>query len=148
MCMFTPNKLHFKYKRYHRAHPIPKITKFINFPHMRSGAIGLKVLQFGFLLPNQLKALYFTLNKVLKKKGVIRFFAFPNSSLTSKPTGARMGKGKGKTLAAWIFRVVAGFILCEIHTQFLFLAIKALNIAKKKLPVLSKIVLNVKASKT
>ncbi len=144
MCLFIPNKLNFKYKRYHRAHLIPKITKFINFPHIRAGVLGLKILNFGFLLPNQLKALYYTLNKLLKKKAVIIFFAFPNSSLTSKPTGARMGKGKGKNLSSWIFRTVAGFILCEIHTKFLKLAISALKIAKKKLPICSKIVYNLK----
>jgi len=144
--MFTPNKFSFKYKRYHRAHLIPKIAKRINFPHIKSGIIGLKVLTFGFLLPNQLKTLYFTLNKALKKKAVIIISAFPNSSLTSKPTGARMGKGKGKLLSAWIYKIVAGFILCEIHTQFLSLAISTLKIAKKKLPVLSKIVLNYKTS--
>lgn len=144
MCLFLPNKLNFKYKRYHRAHLIPKVTKFINFPHIRAGIVGIKILHFGFLLPNQLKSLYFTLNKALKKKGVIRFFAYPNSSLTSKPTGARMGKGKGKNLSSWVYRVLAGFILCEIHTRFLQLAINTLKIAKKKLPIPSKIIINYK----
>ena len=68
MCMFLPNKLKFKYKRYHRAHLIKRVTKFINFPHIKSGSIALKTLHFGFLLPNQLTALHQTLTKVLKKK--------------------------------------------------------------------------------
>ena len=53
-----------------------------------------------------------------------------------------MGKGKGKILSAWIFRVVAGFTLCEIHTKYLKLAINILKIAQKKLPLRTKIVLN------
>lgn len=142
--MFLPNKLNFKYKRYHRAHLIPKVTKFINFPLLRAGVLGIKILKFGFLLPSQLKSVYFTLNKALKKKGVIKFFAFPNTSLTSKPTGARMGKGKGKNLSTWVYRVLAGFILLEVHTRFLKLAINILKIAKKKLPISSKIVINYK----
>jgi len=146
MCLFTPNKRNFKYKRYHRAHLLPKITKFINFPYMKNGTIGLKILKFGFLLPKHLKTLYSTLNKALKKKAIILFFAFPNSSLTCKPTGARMGKGKGKSLSSWIFKVTAGFILCEIHTYFLHIAINVLKIAQKKLPLLSKIVINFKKS--
>lgn len=142
MCMFLPNKLKFKYKRYHRAHLIKRVTKFINFPHIKSGSIALKTLHFGFLLPNQLTALHQTLTKVLKKKSSIIYFVFPNQSLTAKPTGARMGKGKGKILSAWIFRVVAGFTLCEIHTKYLKLAINILKIAQKKLPLRTKIVLN------
>lgn len=144
MCMFLPNKLKFKYKRYHRAHLIKKVTKFINFPHIKSGSIALKTLHFGFLLPNQLTALHQTLTKVLKKKSSIIYFAFPNQSLSAKPTGARMGKGKGKILSSWIFRVVAGFILCEIHTKYLKLAINILKIAQKKLPLRTKIILNSK----
>lgn len=144
MCMFLPNKLNFKYKRYHRAHMITKVTKFINFPHIKSGNLALKISKFGFLLPKQLKSFYLTLNKFLKKKGTITFFAFPNSSLTSKPTGARMGKGKGKILSSWVFKVTAGFILCEIHTRFIRSGIKFLKIAQKKLPLVSQIIFNYK----
>ena len=144
MCIFVPNKLNLKYKRYHRAHVIRRVTKFINFPHVKEGVLGLKILNYGFLLPNQLKTLHQTLNKVLKKKGLIIIFAYPNSSLTSKPTGARMGKGKGKILSSWVFKVYSGFILCEIHTRYIQLAITVLKIVKKKLPLLSKIVLNLK----
>ena len=93
--MFIPNKSNFKFKNYHRAHIISKTYKSLS-PFLKSGIVGLKILNFGFLFPNQLKALYFTLNKILKKKGIIYIFAFPNGSLTSKALGARMGKGKGK----------------------------------------------------
>lgn len=138
--MFLPNKLNFKYKKYHRAHLKLKITKNNYYPLIKNGSLGLKILQFGFLLPKQLKAVYQTINKFLKKKGKIIFFAFPNSSLTTKPTGARMGKGKGKTISAWVFKVPVGFILCEIHTKMIFYAISILKIAQKKLPVLSRII--------
>lgn len=144
MCKFIPNKTCLKYKRYHRAHLRSTITKFINFPFFKSGVLGLKIVNFGFLLPKQLKSMYFTLNKILKKKAVFFIFAFPRSSLTSKPIGARMGKGKGKQLSNWVFRVTAGFILCEIHTRFIKLAIAALQIVKKKLPLPSKIIFNFK----
>lgn len=139
--MFLPNKFKFKYKRYHRAHLIKKITKFINFPQIKNGSVALKALYFGFLLPRQLTALQQTLSKVLKKKGTVIYFAFPNKSLTAKPTGARMGKGKGKILSTWIFCVLAGFILCEIHTRYIKMAIDVLKIAQKKLPLRTKIIL-------
>jgi len=139
--MFIPNKSNFKFKNYHRAHIISKTSKSLS-PFLKSGIVGLKILNFGFLFPNQLKALYFTLNKIFKKKGIIYIFAFPNGSLTSKALGARMGKGKGKTLSNWVFKVKAGYILCEIHTNFIFLAIKALKLAQYKIPLLSKIIIN------
>lgn len=144
MCLFIPNKSFLKYKRYHRAHLRTKITKFINFPFFKAGTLGLKILSFGFLLPMQLRSMYVTLNKALKKKGTFLIFAFPNSSLTAKPLGARMGKGKGKQLSHWIYRVAAGFLLCEIHTRFINNAIKALQLIKKKLPLPSKIIFNFK----
>ena len=55
-----------------------------------------------------------------------------------------MGKGKGKLLSNWVFKIRAGYILCEIHTSFITLAVKALKLAKYKLPLLSKIILNVR----
>ncbi len=143
--MFLPNKSQLKFKNYHRAHVIARTSKFSS-PFLKAGVLGLKILNFGFLFPSQLKALYFTLNKILKKKGIIYIFAFPNGSLTSKSLGARMGKGKGKLLSNWVFKIRAGHILCEIHTSFIALAIKALKLAKYKLPLLSKILLNVRKS--
>lgn len=141
--MFLPNKSKLKFKNYHRAHMVSKISKTLS-PFLKSGVIGLKILKFGFLLPSQLKAIYLTLNKLLKKKGIIYIFAFPNGLLTSKALGARMGKGKGKILSNWVFKIRAGYILCEIHTNFILLAKKALKLAQYKIPLSSKIIVNYK----
>lgn len=141
--MFIPNKSKLKFKNYHRAHIISKVCKSIS-PFLKAGILGLKILKFGFLFPNQLKAFYLTLNKILKKKAIIYIFAFPNGSLTSKSLGARMGKGKGKILSNWVFKVRAGFILCEIHTNFISLAIKALKLVQYKIPLLSKIIIKLR----
>jgi len=53
-----------------------------------------------------------------------------------------MGKGKGKILSNWVFKIRAGYILCEIHTNFILLAKKALKLAQYKIPLLSKIIVN------
>lgn len=139
--MFLPNKAKLKFKNYHRAHIISRTSKSL-FPFLKSGIVGLKILNFGFLFPIQLKSIYLTLNKLLKKKAIIYIFAFPNGSLTSKALGARMGKGKGKILSNWVFKVKSGYVLCEIHTNFIFLAIKALKLAQYKIPLMSKIIVN------
>jgi ribosomal protein L16 len=140
--MFTPNKMKLKHKRYHRAHIAQTITRSFLFPSLKTGVLGLKILNFGFLLPRQLQAAYQTLNKVLKKKASICFFAFPNAFLTTKKLGARMGKGKGKVLSTWVFRVTAGYVLCEIHTSYIQLALKAIKLVQYKLPLASRVVLN------
>lgn len=141
--MFLPNKSKLKFKNYHRAHIVSKTAKTLS-PFLKSGIVGLKILKFGFLFPNQLKAIYLTINKLLKKKGIIYIFAFPNGSLTSKSLGARMGKGKGKILSNWVFKIRAGYILCEIHTNFILLAKKALRLAQYKIPLMSKIIVSSK----
>lgn len=140
--MFTPTITNFKYKRYHRAHILQRQTNSFFFPYLKTGVIGLKILRFGFLFPKQLQAAYQTLNKQLKKKASIHFFAFPKHALTTKKVGARMGKGKGKVLSSWVFRVTAGYILCEIHTSYLQIAIKALCCVQRKFPLPSRIILN------
>jgi large subunit ribosomal protein L16 len=143
--MFIPNKSKLKFKNYHRAHIVSRISKF-NSSFLKSGILGLKLLNFGFLFPNHLKSIYLTLNKILKKKAIIYIFAFPNGSLTSKSLGARMGKGKGKILSNWVFKVKAGYILCEIHTNLISLAIKALKLVQYKIPLFSKIIINSRKS--
>jgi len=65
--MFLPNKSKLKFKNYHRAHIISKTAKTLS-PFLKSGIVGLKILNFGFLFPAQLKAIYLTINKLLKKK--------------------------------------------------------------------------------
>lgn len=73
--MFIPNKSKLKFKNYHRAHIISKISKSIS-PFLKAGVLGLKILKFGFLFPNQLKTFYLTLNKILKKKRYYLYFCF------------------------------------------------------------------------
>lgn len=139
--MFVPKNIQNR-KRGHRAHIIQKITKSLEFPFLKAGVVGLKLLEFGFLFPNQLQAIFSLLNKLLKKKATIHVYAFPRGSLTTKKAGARMGKGKGKVLSSWVFKALAGFILCEIHTTNIALAVKALKYAQYKLPLASVIITN------
>jgi len=52
-----------------------------------------------------------------------------------------MGKGKGN-VDHWIFKVKPGFILYEIETSFISVAIKALKRGQIRLPIKTKIILN------
>lgn len=140
--MFIPQKFKLKYKKYHRAHIVSRTSKVINFSSLKKGSIGLKILQFGFITSKQLISVYSLLNKALKKKASIYYYAFAKDCLTTKKEGARMGKGKGKAISAWIYKVKAGFILCEIHTSLINIAIKALKKCQFKLPLISRIIVN------
>lgn len=136
---FIPKRL--RYKKPHRARPSRRLFKKISYLTIIKGVVALKALAFGFLTSQQLVAMFQSINKVIKKIGAVRFFCFPNGTLSAKPAGARMGKGKGKP-ASWVFKVKVGFILCEISTPFPALAVKALNAASFKLPVPTKIIFN------
>ena len=82
----------------------------------------------------QIIALKQTVNKIMKKKGKVKINIFPNTQLTKKPLEVRMGKGKGN-IDRWVFKVRSGTILCEIETPFPLIGIKALKLAKFKIPL-------------
>lgn len=140
--MFLPKQSFLKNSSQHRARLCKRVTKTLYYPILYSGTIGLKLLNFGFLTPKQLESTYLTITKIIKKCGTVRFFAFPTASLTTKSKNARMGKGKGKTVRCWVYKVRTGFILCEISTSNKNLAVKALLQARFKLPLSSVIIFN------
>lgn len=136
---FIPKRL--RYKKPHRARPSRCLFKKVSYLTTIKGVVALKALDFGFLTSKQLLAMSQAINKIIKKVGTVRFFCFPNATLSAKPDGARMGKGKGKSVS-WVFKVKVGFILCEISTPFPVLAVKALNSARFKLPIPTKVIYN------
>jgi ribosomal protein L16/L10AE len=52
-----------------------------------------------------------------------------------------MGKGKGN-VDHWAFKIKPGFIICEIITDNIVLAIASLNAIKKKINLKTKIIIN------
>lgn len=63
--------------------------------HLKFGTIGLQAAQSGIIKSNQLLAAKQCILKKIKKKGKLWVNVFANLSVTSKPIGTRMGKGKG-----------------------------------------------------
>ena len=134
--MFIPKK--FKFKKQQKGKSFKKIfsTPKIYNKH----CIELKSLSFGKLSSNQLKALKQSVNKIIKKRGRIIFKVFPQTPITKKPTEVRMGKGKG-SFSHWIAKIKPGTTLCFIESEFSLLAFKALNYAKIRLPIRTKILI-------
>jgi large subunit ribosomal protein L16 len=136
--LFIPNKTK---RKFHRPRLKRRIYKNILYPSLLSGVIGLKSLSFNFITPKQLLTIRSVVNKSIKKCGTLNFFIFPNVGLTTKPEASRMGKGKGK-IESWAYRVQPGCIICEINTFNITKAIKSLKQAQYKLPITTKIILN------
>ena len=137
--LFTPQKS--KYKKYQKGKAYNRINSKIVFNQLHFGSVGLKALYFTHLTSKQILTLYKALKKILKKKGKIKFNIFPHSPISKKPNEIRMGKGKGN-INHWVFKVKPGFVLCEIETSTIQLALLAIKYAQIKLPIKTKIILN------
>ena len=102
------------------------------------GTIGLKAVESGILNSRQIEAARQAIARKTKRKAKIWIKIFPDLPITSKPTGVRMGKGKGG-LSHWGARVRGGTVLFEICGMNLKVILNALKSAGAKLPIKTKI---------
>jgi large subunit ribosomal protein L16 len=102
------------------------------------GTIGLKAAESGIISYKQLEAARQAITRKIKRKGKVWIRIFPDLPITSKPTGIRMGKGKGE-LSHWSARVSGGTTLFEICGVNTIIAVTALATGGAKLPVKTKI---------
>jgi large subunit ribosomal protein L16 len=63
---------------------------------LKFGTIGLKAAESGIINSRQIEAARQAIARKIKKKGKIWIKIFPDLLITLKPTGVRMGKGKGQ----------------------------------------------------
>lgn len=102
------------------------------------GTIGLKALEAGIINSRQIEAARQSISRKTKRKAKIWIKIFPDLPITSKPTGIRMGKGKGQ-FSHWGARVRGGTVLFEICGANLNMIATALKTAGAKLPIKTKI---------
>ena len=108
-----------KFVKYNKGRYCNKIQKSLPFTkNLHFCNYGLKSLVSGYLTFRQVKAIYNFLKKKLKRKRkpknkiVLKLIvSFP---ITKKPTGIRMGKGKG-ALFSHIVKITAGCLLFELN---------------------------------
>jgi large subunit ribosomal protein L16 len=136
--LFIPKN--FKYKKEQKGVAFNKIKSNVNFTRLKFGVVGLRSLSSNRITSKQLVTLKQSIKKVIKKKGKLKINAFSFIPITKKAIGVRMGKGKGN-VDHYVFKLKSGFVLCEIATNSISLAIKALNVAKIRLPISTKILL-------
>lgn len=105
---------------------------------LRFGNIGLKAAESGIINYRQIEAARQAITRKTKRKIKLWITFFPDLPITSKPTGVRMGKGKGQ-LSHWGARVRGGTVLFEISGINTNTIIAALKTGGAKLPVKTKI---------
>lgn len=102
------------------------------------GSIGLKAEESGIISYKQIEAARQAITRKIKRKGKVWIRIFPDLPITSKPTGVRMGKGKGQ-FSHWGARVRGGTTLFEICGVNFLTAKTALHTGGAKLPIKTKI---------
>ena len=105
---------------------------------LKFGSLGLKAKESGTLNARQIEAARQAIVRKLKRKGKIWIRVFPDTSVTSKPTGVRMGKGKGQ-ISHWVSKVRGGTVLFEICGVNFNIVYEALKTGGSKLPIKTKI---------
>jgi large subunit ribosomal protein L16 len=137
--MFIPKKS--KFKKQQKGKFFNHINSPVNPDQLCFGSLGLKALSFNRMTSKQIETMRQSLNKLIKKTGRVVINVFPNVPISQKPLEVRMGKGKG-SVSNWIFKVKPGFILCEIITDQIKIARRALFLLKKKMNIKAKIIQN------
>lgn len=124
-----------KYKKTKKG----KLSKFeFKAADLKFGTVGLKAAESGILSSRQIEAARQAIVRKIKRKGKIWVKIFPDLPITSKPTGVRMGKGKGE-VSHWGARVCGGTVLFEICGVNFNTVLAALKTGGAKLPIRTKI---------
>ena len=103
------------------------------------GNFGLQALAPGFITNRQIEAARIAISRHANRGGDLFIRIFPHKSLTRKPAEVRMGSGKGNP-ELWVAVVRPGRILFELRGVDKVTAKQALNLAKYKLPIKTKVI--------
>jgi large subunit ribosomal protein L16 len=133
--LFSPR--FFKYKK-HQKGTFKNLNNLLTFKHFKFRRVKLVCLSCGRIKSNQINSMFFAINKIMKRLGRITLKMFPYHPISKKPLEIRMGKGKGN-VDHWVFNAKPGVVLCEIQTNSLAYALKALKLAQIRLPVKTRI---------
>ena len=98
------------------------------------GDVSVIALERGILDKNVIESFRRSITRRLNRLGKIIIPLSFNVSISAKPSGIRMGKGKGKIIKH-VARVSSGTVLLEIHTYEKLVAARSLLKALHKLPI-------------
>ncbi len=132
--MLQPKKSKFKKQFRGKMRGIASRGSSLDF-----GQFGLKSLGRGWLTDRQIEAARKAASHYTKRAGKLWIRVFPHKPITKKPTGVRMGGGRGD-IEAFVVPVVPGKIIFEIAGVSEEIAHQALKRAGAKLPFKTKVI--------
>ena len=103
---------------------------------LKQGDFGLRAQEGGRLTARQIEASRRVITRSLERKGKLYLRAFPDTPITSRPAGTRMGKGKG-SVSHWVAVLKPGQMIFEILGVPEKMALRALKAASKKIPLIT-----------
>lgn len=103
------------------------------------GQYGLKSEGRGWLTDRQIEAARKAISHHTKRVGKVWIRVFPDKPITKKPTGVRMGGGKGD-IESYVVTITPGRIIFELAGVMESVANQALKMAAAKLPFKTKFV--------
>ena len=103
------------------------------------GDFGLKAMGRSWLTERQLEAARQAIVHTTKREGRVWIRVVHDHPITSKPSGAGMGKGKGD-IAGHVAVILPGRIIFEVGGLPEALAKRALSLASHKLPFKTKVI--------
>lgn len=118
-----------KFKRIHKGRT-PIISHSFKTGNLRFGAYGIVILKPTWLDEKKIESGRKYMRKYLTKKNKLWIRIFPDVPVTKKPTGVRMGKGKGKP-HVWVAKVSAGTVIFEIDNVSKLKIQQIVNVLKK-----------------
>ena len=101
--------------------------------NLQKGDVSIVSLERGLMQKNIMESVRRVITRELNRSGKINIPLSFNIPFSAKPSGIRMGKGKGK-ISKNVARISVGTVLLEIYTYNDVLAAKALKKAVQKLP--------------
>lgn len=126
--MLQPKKQ--KYRKHFRGKMKGKAQKG---NQLAFGEFGLKATGRGWLSSRQIEAARKAIVHHTKRSGKLWIRVFPDKSYTSKPSGARMGGGKGE-IEGYVAVVKPGRVMFELGGVEKEVAQEAMRLASHKLP--------------
>ncbi len=103
---------------------------------LKQGDFGLRAHEGGRLSARQIEASRRVISRSLERKGKLYLRAFPDTPITSRPAGTRMGKGKG-AVDQQVAVLKPGQIIFEIMGVSEKMAVGAIKSASKKISLIT-----------
>jgi large subunit ribosomal protein L16 len=131
--MLMPKRV--KHRKTHRGRRKGTETRAVTIAF---GDYGIQALEPAWVTNRQIEAARIAMTRQIKRGGRVWIRIFPDKPYTKKPAETRMGKGKGNP-EGWVAVVRPGRVLFELGGVDKVLAYEALELARDKLPLKTKI---------